>query len=149
MPRRPHSSLPLPRAWPRHVRSAAVHAIALARLALTTARGQANPSDPGSGRISRLTEEILLLKEEMLIKDARMKGISAQRRPHYLPTERLAILELQAARGWSQTSFLPSGVRGHLREKLDYHTFFLSKSGHHLGKGVYWSTDSSVRPNIL
>jgi len=34
--------LPLPRNWPQKVRSAAVHAIALARLALTTARGQAN-----------------------------------------------------------------------------------------------------------
>ena len=30
--------LPLPKGWPRRVRSAAVHAIALARLALTTAR---------------------------------------------------------------------------------------------------------------
>ncbi len=30
--------LPLSKGWPRHVRSAAVHAIALARLALTTAR---------------------------------------------------------------------------------------------------------------
>jgi hypothetical protein len=33
-------SLPLPKNWPQKVRSAAVHAIALARLALTTARGQ-------------------------------------------------------------------------------------------------------------
>jgi hypothetical protein len=32
--------LPLPKHWPRRVRSAAVHAIALAQLALTTARGQ-------------------------------------------------------------------------------------------------------------
>jgi hypothetical protein len=36
----PH--LLLPKGWPRRVRSAAIHAIALARLALTTARGQAN-----------------------------------------------------------------------------------------------------------
>ncbi len=33
--------LPLPKHWPRRVRSAAIHAIALARLALTTARGKA------------------------------------------------------------------------------------------------------------
>jgi len=33
--------LPLPKGWPQKVRSAAVHTIALARLALTTARGQA------------------------------------------------------------------------------------------------------------
>jgi hypothetical protein len=39
--------LPLPKHWPRRVRSAAVHAIALARLALTTARGwsQAQTAD--------------------------------------------------------------------------------------------------------
>ncbi len=94
--------LPLPKNWPQKVRSAAVHAIALARLALTTARGQANSADPGSGRIARLTEEILLIKEEMRIKDARMADIPAQRRPHYLSIERLAILQLRAARGWSQ-----------------------------------------------
>jgi putative transposase len=94
--------LPLPKNWPQKVRSAAVHAIALARLAVTTARGQADSADPGSGRVSRLTEEILLIKEEMRIKDARMEGIPAQCRPHYAPIERLAILELRAARGWSQ-----------------------------------------------
>ena len=32
--------LPLPKNWPQKVRSAAVHAIALARLTLTTARRQ-------------------------------------------------------------------------------------------------------------
>ena len=44
----------------------------------------------------------LSLKDEMRIKDSRMAGVSAQRRPHYLPIERLAVLELRAARGWSQ-----------------------------------------------
>ncbi len=88
--------LPLPKNWPQKVRSTAVHAIALARLALTTARGQANSADPGSGRTARLTEESLLIKEEMRIKDARMEGIPAQRRPHCLilasdsPVEALA-----------------------------------------------------------
>ena len=90
MPKRPHPSLRLPKGWTRRVRSAAVHAIALARLALTTARGQVESVRSGSGRIERLTEEILLLKEEMRVKDARMVDIPAQRRPHYLPSERLA-----------------------------------------------------------
>ena len=58
-----------PKHWRRRVRSAAVHAIALARLALTTARGQANSSHPSSGRIARLSEELLLIKEEMRIMD--------------------------------------------------------------------------------
>jgi hypothetical protein len=30
-----------------------------------------------------------------------MEGIPAQRRPHYPPVERLAILDLRAARAWS------------------------------------------------
>ncbi len=32
-----------------------------------------------------------------------MAMIGAHRRPHYRPIERMAILELKAARGWSQT----------------------------------------------
>ncbi len=72
MANQPVPPLPLPKNWPQKVRSAAVHAIALARLALTTARGQANSAAPGSGQVARLTEEILLIKEEMRIKDARM-----------------------------------------------------------------------------
>jgi transposase-like protein len=46
---------------------------------------------------------LALLQEEMRIKDARMLRIPAQRRPHYPPIERLAILELRAARGWSRS----------------------------------------------
>jgi len=80
----------------------AVHAIALDRLALTTACGQANCAGPDSGQIARHSEETLLNKEEMRIKTARMKSIQAQRRPHDLPTEWLAILELRAARRWPQ-----------------------------------------------
>ena len=51
--------------------------------------------------INRLQNEILLLREESRIKDARMVQIPRQRRPHYPPVERLAILQLRAARGWS------------------------------------------------
>jgi putative transposase len=50
----------------------------------------------------RLRQELSLLREEMRLKDARMLRIPAQRRPHYTPLERLAILELRAARAWSQ-----------------------------------------------
>jgi hypothetical protein len=58
--------LPLPKGWPRRVRSAAVHA--LARLAVTTARAEAESRDSSTRRIARLTEEILLIREEMRIK---------------------------------------------------------------------------------
>ncbi len=36
------------------------------------------------------------------LKDARMRSISAQQRPHYSPVERMAILQLRAACGWSR-----------------------------------------------
>ena len=90
MATQPRISLPLPPRWPRHVRSAAIHAVALARLAVATARVEVKSSDFSTRRIARLREEILLLKEEMRIKDARMASIPAQRRPHYLPIERLS-----------------------------------------------------------
>jgi hypothetical protein len=90
----------LPRAWPRLVRSAVVHALGMARVALNTGRGWA--ADSWNARLQlnaendRLRQEIGLLLEELRIKDARMGRIPAQRRPHYPPTERLAILELRA-----------------------------------------------------
>ncbi len=49
----------------------------------------------------RLEQAIHLLREEIRIKYARMQHIEARKRPHYPPTERLAILELRAARSWS------------------------------------------------
>jgi DNA-binding transcriptional regulator YiaG len=50
----------------------------------------------------RLQRQVALLLEELRIKDARMERLPAQRRPHYPAIERLAILELRAASGWSQ-----------------------------------------------
>ena len=41
------------------------------------------------------------LSEELRIKDAPTSRIPAQERPHYLPTERMSILELRSARAWS------------------------------------------------
>ena len=98
-------SLPLPRGWPRRVRSAVVQVISLARTSLALTQSWASESMNGQLRRraegDRLQSEIQLLREEIRIKDARMEQIEAHRRPHYPPTERLAILELRAARGWS------------------------------------------------
>jgi transposase InsO family protein len=84
-----------------------VHAISLAHISLTVTRGWAANSWNARIRLKeendRLRQEIYPLLEELRIKDARMARIPAQRRPHYTPTERLAILELRAARGWSLT----------------------------------------------
>jgi transposase InsO family protein len=79
----------------------------LAQFALVYARGWAGSGGPRlAAHADQLEQEIALLREEICIKDARLARIAANRRPHYLPRERLAILELRAARGWSlaQTS---------------------------------------------
>ena len=98
-------NLPLPKGWPARIRSSAVQAISLAHFSLTFARGVAansiNKRMRLQAEVDRLRQEVALLGEELRIKDARMLRISAQRRPHYPPTERLAILELRAARAWS------------------------------------------------
>ena len=49
----------------------------------------------------QLRQHVALLTEELRIKDARMMRISAHKLPHYLPTDRMSILEVRAARGWS------------------------------------------------
>jgi putative transposase len=54
------------------------------------------------GRNHQLLAEVALLKEELRIKDSRLRRIPASQRPHYAPIERLAILALKASRAWSQ-----------------------------------------------
>lgn len=97
----------LPDGWPRFVRSAVLHALSMASVVSTAVRGRAeNQFDAGvrlRAEIDRLRNEISLLQEELRIKDARMERLPAQRRPHYPPVERLAILELRGARSWSQS----------------------------------------------
>jgi putative transposase len=96
---------PLPKGWPRRVRSAAVHAVSMANVVFTVTRSRAENHFNARVRLQaendRLRNEIALLREELRIKDARMERIPPQRRPHYLPVDRLAILELRAARAWS------------------------------------------------
>jgi len=98
--------VPLPKLWPRHVRSAMLHVIALARFAGAHVRGWAagslNPRVYLAAQLDRARQEIALLREELRIKDARMAQVAAHRRPQYAPIERMAILELKAARGWNQ-----------------------------------------------
>lgn len=97
--------LPLFRSWPRRVRSAVVQVISLAGASMAATRGWAsdsmNPSLRRRAEVDRLQQETRLLREEIRIKDLRMQHLEPQKRPHYPPTERLAILELRAARSWS------------------------------------------------
>jgi len=101
----PPSRIPLPKGWPKRVKSAVIHAISLAHFSLTSTHSWAANSRNARIRLKtendRLRQELALLREEMRIKDSRMLRIPAQRRPHYPPIERLAILELRAARAWS------------------------------------------------
>lgn len=95
----------LPRGWPRPVKSAMLHVIALAQYAVAYTRGWAADAQTARVRLKaqndQLRQEVALLTEEIRIKDARMKRVDPQKRPHYVPTERMAILELRAARGCS------------------------------------------------
>jgi transposase InsO family protein len=98
-------SIPLPRGWPKTVCAAVVHIVALARLSISAARGAALNSSLERVRLRAALDEakseIALLEEEIRIKDARLARIHARHRPRYPPIERLAILSLRAARGWS------------------------------------------------
>ena len=95
----------LPEDWQDGVKSAVLHTIALAHYAIVYAPAWAADSINARVRLAadndRLHEECALLREELRIKDSRMAQIAPQRRPHYSPHERMAILELRAARGWS------------------------------------------------
>ena len=97
--------IPLPKGWKQHVRSAVLHVISLAQYATIYTRSWAADSTNGRLRVKaqldRANQEIALLREEMRIKDARTARIEPHRRPHYPPVERMAILQLRAARGWS------------------------------------------------
>jgi len=96
----------LPKNWVGHVRSAVLHVIGLAQYATAYTRSWAADSRNARMRLKaendRLRQEVALLQEELRIKDARMVRIGPHKRPHYPPSERMAILELRAARGWSQ-----------------------------------------------
>jgi transposase InsO family protein len=99
------SKLCLPHNWPKSVKSAYLCAITFARLALVEARSWCVNSPIARVRLAanneRLESEVAMLREELRIKDARLSRIAPANRPHYPPTERLAILALKAARGWN------------------------------------------------
>ncbi len=99
------SSLALPGSWPAQVKTSLISAISMAHSALVHACGWAaesvNPRLRSAAELQQAQAQIALLREEIRIKDARMQAVPAQRRPHYPPVERMAILELRAAQGWS------------------------------------------------
>ena len=97
--------IPLPKNWPQPINTAVIHTISLAHTAIIWSRSWAADSKLQrvrlSGELERARNEIFLLNEEIRIKDARMAKIASRHRPFYPATERMAILELRAARGWN------------------------------------------------
>ena len=91
----------LPAQWPAHVKSGVLHAISLASVVLSYARGRAEGRHRLRFQLEQATTEISLLREELTIKDTRWERSRSRRRPHYTPTQRMRILQLRAARGWT------------------------------------------------
>ena len=102
--------IPLPSGWSKNVKSAILHAISLAHYAVVAARGWAANSINARVRLTagnnQLKHETQLLREELRIKDVRLAKIHPRRRPYCPPAERMAILELKSARGWSQNRWI-------------------------------------------
>jgi putative transposase len=98
-------ALPPPKGWTKHFKSSLLHAISLAATALTVARSRAASSCRSAHRLQdeleRALTEIALLKEELDSKDARWSRLPSRRRPRYTPIERMRVLQLKAASGWS------------------------------------------------
>src|SRR5262249_47755275 len=99
------AAVPMPKLWPRSIQAAILQVMALAHYVLVATRGWAANSCNERVRLAakadQCDEEILHLREELRLKDARMARIPAHQRPHFQRDERLAILELRAVRGWS------------------------------------------------
>ena len=108
-------TIPLPKGWPKVVRSGVLHAVALASTALSAAWGRAAASRSSRQRqgaeADRLRAEVALYKEELGIKDARWTRVPARRRPYYSPIQRMQTLQLKAARTRADSSSPADGVQ--------------------------------------
>jgi len=91
----------LPKPWSRYVKSALLNAIALASFTMSYTRGRATTLQRLRAELDQAKAEVEMLREEMSIKDGRWDRADTRRKPHYLPTERMRILILRAARGWT------------------------------------------------
>jgi hypothetical protein len=99
------TEIPLPKKWPEHVKSAVLHTIALASTVFTATHGwTAKRTDRLvrlQAELEEVESEVALLREELSVKDARFGRVHPHRRPYYHSLERMRILKLKAARGWS------------------------------------------------
>src|SRR5690606_19268587 len=110
--------------------SSIVCAIGLAHTAIALARSWAVNSRIARVRLAgehdRLKTEVALLHRELDLFRARFERIPAKNRPHFSPPQRLEVLELKAARAWSNAQLArrlllaPSTVAGWIK-RLDEH----------------------------
>ena len=117
--------IPVPSGRAQNVKAAVLHVTSLAHYAIVAARGWAANSINARVRLAAdnngLNQEVQLLREELRIKDTRLAKIGPRHRPFYSPVERMAILELKAARGWSlaQAHKLLGHHKRSFRRKVD------------------------------
>ena len=106
MLKNPIQKISLPKKWPESIKSAVLHVISLAQFATAYTRGWAANSINARIRITaekdRYKQQVALLTEQLRINHARMARLDSRRRPRYLPNERMVILELRAAHGWTR-----------------------------------------------
>lgn len=97
--------IPLPAHWPGEIKSALLRAAAIAHRIAVASRGWAANSRIASVRAkaeaNAATSELALLRQEIAIRDARSSRVPPKHRLHYTPEERLLILALRAAGGWT------------------------------------------------
>ena len=82
----------LPKQWPEFIKSGVLHAISLATVVLSHARRRADAHGRLQVQLEQATTEIVLLREELNIKDGRWGRSRSRRRPHYMPSQRMRIL---------------------------------------------------------
>src|SRR5690606_3287045 len=99
--------IPLPPGWSKLAQRGLLNVVAAARLALLQVLSGFENGRVSEARLlaqnERLKERVAQLETELSIKDNRMGRLPVAKRPHYPPEERLRILLLRAATGWSLT----------------------------------------------
>ncbi len=77
--------VPLPKGWSKHIQLAILHVVALARVAITAARGRVEKNGSSTERqraeLDAAHEENARLREELRLKDLRMGRVPSRRRP--------------------------------------------------------------------
>ena len=105
-------TIPLPRSWPDHVKSAFLQALGMAHMAMAHVcgrRADGTAAEAEAADSERLRSEVELLREELRIKDARMARLPSRRRPRYPPLIGLPSFNSRPAVGGTNTRLpLPS-----------------------------------------